>query len=63
MNFPSIFVLLIVAVAVYLAVRSFLRAGRTGGCSCGSSSCSGCSSSVDCPYCSSGKSSRRRRAD
>ena len=55
MNLSSILVLLLVAVAVYLAIRSFLRAGRAGGC--GSSGCSGCSGNSDCPYCS-GKSSR-----
>ena len=57
MNLPSILVLLLVAVAVYLAIRSFLRAGRAGSCGCGSSGCSGCSGSSGCPYCS-GKSSR-----
>lgn len=58
MNLPSLIILLLVAVALFFAVRSFVRAGRVGGCgSCGTSGCSGCSSGGDCPYCH-GKSSR-----
>ena len=58
MNFPSLIILLVVAVALFFAVRSFVRAGKVGGCgSCGTSGCSGCSSGGSCPYCQS-KSSR-----
>ena len=58
MNLPSLIILLLVAVALFFAVRSFVRVGRVGGCgSCGTSGCSGCSSGGGCPYCH-GKSSR-----
>ena len=52
MNLPSLIILLLVAVALFFAVRTFVRAGRVGGCgSCGSSGCSGCSGGGSCPFC------------
>ncbi|MCR5351498.1 MAG: FeoB-associated Cys-rich membrane protein [Bacteroidales bacterium] len=58
MNLASLLILLLVAVALFFAVRSFVRAGKRGGCGCGSSGCSSCGSGSDCPYCSGKKSSR-----
>lgn len=64
MNLPTLIVLLLLAVALFFALRAYLRAGRAGSCSCGSagssdcgsSSCSGSSrcsscSSTGCPFC------------
>ncbi len=52
MNLPSLIILLLVAVALFFAVRTFVRAGRVGGCgSCGTSGCSGCSGGESCPFC------------
>ena len=51
MNLPTLIVLALVAVALFFAVRSYVRAGRRGGCSCGSSGCSGCTGGPDCPHC------------
>ena len=48
MNLPTLIVLALVAVALFFAVRSYVRAG---GCSCGSSGCSGCTGGPDCPHC------------
>lgn len=44
MNLPTLIVLLIVAVALFFAVRSYVRAGRRGGCS-------GCTGGPGCPHC------------
>ena len=51
MNLPTLIVLLLVAVALFFVLRAFLRAGRSGGCNCGSSGCGGCSGAPGCPYC------------
>ena len=59
MNLPTLLVLLLVAVALFFAVRFYVRAGRRGGCSCGASGpscrgtsgCSGCSAAPGCPHC------------
>ena len=52
MNLPSLIILLLVAVALFFAVRTFVRAGRVGGCSsCGTSGCSGCRGGESCPFC------------
>ncbi|NLZ20046.1 MAG: hypothetical protein GXY24_07285 [Bacteroidales bacterium] len=56
MNLPSLIVLLLVAACLVLAIRTWRRAARSGGCSCGSagrdpSACTGCSSASGCPYC------------
>ena len=51
MNVPTLIVLLLVAVALFFAVRAYVRAGRRGGCSCGSSGCSGCAGAPGCPHC------------
>ena len=52
MNLPSLIILLLVAVALFFAVRTFVRAGRVGGCgSCGTTGCSGCSGGESCPFC------------
>ena len=51
MNLPTLIVLALVAVALFFAVRSYVRAGRRGGCSCGSSACSGCAGGPSCPHC------------
>lgn len=64
MNLPTLIVLLLVAVALFLALRAYLRAGRSGGCSCGSSGCSGCAGGPTCPHCKpdpGGKSLRTGR--
>ena len=51
MNLPTLIVLLIVALALFFAVRSYVRAGRRGGCSCGSAGCNGCTGGPGCPHC------------
>ena len=52
MNLPSLIVLALVALALFFAVRAYVRAGRRGGgCSCGASSCSGCTGGAGCPHC------------
>ena len=56
MNIPTLIILLLVAAGVALAVRTWRRAGRTGGCGCSasgsnSSACSGCSAASGCPFC------------
>ncbi|MCR4824722.1 MAG: FeoB-associated Cys-rich membrane protein [Bacteroidales bacterium] len=57
MNLPTLIVLLIVAVALFFAVRSYVRAGGSS-CNCGSSGCGGCTGGPDCPYCNSAKGKR-----
>ena len=49
MNLPSLIVLGLVAIALFFALRAYIRAGRRGGC--GSSGCGGCTGGADCPYC------------
>ena len=54
MNLPSLTVLLIVAVALFFAVRAYVRAGRRGGCgSAGgrADACRGCTGAPGCPFC------------
>ena len=58
MNLPTLIVLLLVAVALFFALRAYFRSGRRGSCSCGSgvspqdlSACSGCSTASNCPFC------------
>ena len=57
MNLPTLFVLLLVAAALFFALRAYLRDRGRGACGCGSdrsepaSGCSGCSQSSGCPYC------------
>ena len=51
MNLPTLLVLLLVAVALFFALRAFLRPGRSGSCGCGSSGCSGCAGGPSCPHC------------
>ncbi len=48
MNLPTLLVLLLVALALFFAVRGYLRGARSGGCSCGS--CSGCAGAPGCPH-------------
>ena len=54
MNFPTLFVLALVAVALFFAVRAYLHGRGRGECGCaagGSSSCTGYSSASECPFC------------
>ena len=60
MNLPTLIVLALVALALFFAVRAYVRGARSGGCSCGSSACSGCSGGPGCPAC---RDSRSRRQD
>ena len=45
MNLPTLVVLLLLAVALFFALRSYLRAGRSGSCGCSSGGSDGCGSS------------------
>ncbi|MBR5724924.1 MAG: hypothetical protein IKX62_06070 [Bacteroidales bacterium] len=55
MNLPTLIVLLLVVVALFFALRAYLRGRGRGSCGCESSGdsggCSGCSLSSGCPYC------------
>ncbi len=53
MNLPTLLVLLLVAAALFLALRAYLRGRGRGACGCDSSGCTGKKSSAcgGCPYC------------
>ena len=50
MNLPTLIVLLLVAVALFFALRAFLRSQGKGGCSC-AGGCNACAGSSRCPHC------------
>ena len=57
MNLPTLIVLALVAVALFFALRAYLRGRGRGECGCESpGGCSGCSA-ASCPHC---QSQRRR---
>ena len=59
MNLPTLIVLALVAVALFFAVRAYLRGRGRGSCGCDAAGgpsgpagkCAGCSSSAGCPFC------------
>ena len=53
MDFLDILILAVVAVWIFLAVRSAWRARKKGGCGCGSCGCSGCTG--HCSGCSNAR--------
>ena len=51
MNLPTLIVLALVAVALFFAVRAYLRGRGRGSCGCDAGKCSACSSAAGCPFC------------
>ena len=68
MNLPTLIVLLLVAAALVIAIRTWRRAGGARTCSCNTAGgpsgpagkCAGCSAVEGCPFCKETKSTPPR---